>query len=128
MVGLTAAPPTVRSMLSRRVGLVGALFAAHAVQAAAIAPPVISSIPAAALAAAIGFRGTCVGISVLTVSLGEAIAPSNPTRLIGLLTGAFGVEHIVGPGLARELAAREGNFTLALGFASRRGCRSERRR
>lgn len=119
VVGLAAVPSAVLwSTLARRTGLVNALIAAYAVQAAAIVLPVVSGTPVAALAAALGFGGTFVGIAVLTVSLGGAIAPRNPTRMIGLLTGTFGIGQIVGPVLAGELAAHEGNFTLALELAA----------
>lgn len=119
VVGLAAAPSAVFwSALSRRTGLVGALIAAYLVQTVAIVLPVLSGAPAAALAAAIGFGGTFVGIAVLVVSLGGAIAPRNATRMIGLLTAAFGVGQIVGPVIAGELATREGNFVLALELAA----------
>jgi len=119
VVGLAAAPSTVLwSALARRTGLVAALLAAYLVQGVAIVLPIVSGSPAAALAAALGFGGTFVGIAVLTVSLGGAIAPQNPTRMIGLLTAAFGFGQIVGPVLAGELAAHEGNFTLALELAA----------
>lgn len=119
VVGLAAAPSAVAwTALSRRTGLVGALIAAYLVQSVAIVLPVVSGAPSAATLAAIGFGGTFAGIAVMTVSLGGAIAPRNPTRMIGLLTAAFSVGQIVGPVLAGELAAREGNFVLALELAA----------
>jgi len=119
VVGLAAAPSAVLwTALSRRTGLVGALIAAYAVLSLAIVLPVVSGAPWAALVAAIGFGGTFAGIAVMTVSLGGAIAPHNPTRMIGLLTAAFGVGQIIGPVLAGELAARSGNFVLALELAA----------
>ncbi len=119
VVGLAAAPSAVLwTALSRRTGLVSALIAAYAVLSLAIVLPVVSGAPWAALAAAFGFGGTFAGIAVMTVSLGGAIAPHNPTRMIGLLTAAFSVGQIIGPVLAGELAARSGNFTLALELAA----------
>ncbi|HVC11072.1 MAG TPA: YbfB/YjiJ family MFS transporter [Burkholderiales bacterium] len=119
VVGLAAAPSAVAwTALSRRTGLVAALIAAYVVQAIAIVLPVASGTPWAALVASIGFGGTFAGIAVMTVSLGGAIAPRNPTRMIGLLTAAFSIGQIVGPVLAGELAAHEGNFVLALELAA----------
>lgn len=118
VVGLAAAPSSIAwARLASRVGYAPALVVAYAVQAAGIALPLRGGAEAA-LIAAILFGGTFIGISALTLTLADQLAPRNSARIIGLLTAAFGLGQIAGPTLAGLLAGRSNSFAPALAAAT----------
>lgn len=119
VVGLAAAPSSVLwSQLAARVGFAPALVLAYVAQACGIALPVFSGGAGFALAAAILFGGTFLGITTLTLTMGGQITPRRSAGIIGLLTAAFGLGQIVGPALAGILAGHAHSFGPALLAAS----------
>lgn len=101
-----------------RAGLVATLVAAHLVQVVGIALPVASHSVTSVLLSALAFGSTISSISALTLAFGGILAPNRSGRLIGLLTAVFGIGQIVGPVVAGLLAARHGDFDVALILAA----------
>lgn len=120
LVGLAAAPSGVLwTLAGRRLGFLAALVLAHAVQAAGIALPALSPSPAAALASALLFGSTFIGIVALALPFGRALAPAGRTApVLGALTAAYGLGQILGPLPAGMVLAASGGFEpLLLGAA-----------
>jgi predicted MFS family arabinose efflux permease len=118
VVGLAGAPSTLLwSRIAARWGASAALIAAHLVQAAGIALPVLSGSLWVALVAAVFFGGTFMGITAVIVAFGGRVS-RRPARMIGLLTAAFGLGQMIGPVIAGWLAERQGGFDGSLLLAS----------
>lgn len=112
VAGLAAAPAfVVWRRVARRAGLWRALGLAYAIQAAAIALPALSAAPVAALAAAIGFGGTFLAITALTVAEARHLGG---VPAIGRVTVLYGIGQALGPMLAGWLAEARGGFDSAL--------------
>lgn len=112
VAGLAAAPAFfVWRRVARRAGLWRALALAYAIQAVAIALPALSAAPAAALAAAIGFGGTFLAITALTVAEARHLGGMPE---IGRITFLYGIGQALGPLLAGWLAEACGGFDAAL--------------
>ncbi|HSK39344.1 MAG TPA: YbfB/YjiJ family MFS transporter [Arenibaculum sp.] len=119
VVGLSGAVSVVFwSWAGKRLGLRPALAAAHLVQAAAILAPVVSAGPAAAIAGAIGFGGTFMGITALTLALGRDLAAGRSGPVIGLLTAAFALGQVLAPYPAGLLLAATRDFDVPLAAAA----------
>lgn len=119
VVGIAAVPSSMLwSRAAKRIGAPGALVAAHLVQAAGIALPLLSGSLWVALISAACFGGTFVGITSVILAYGGRVAPGHPGRIIGLLTAAFGLGQMAGPVIAGWLAERQGSFDSALAFAA----------
>lgn len=116
LAAVVAAP--LWAALAGRIGLAGALIAAHIVQAVGIVLPVVSQSLPAVLVAAVAFGGTFTSISGLALGFGGQLAPLRSARLIGVLTAVFGIGQVLGPVIAGELAARSGSFALSLVLAA----------
>jgi predicted MFS family arabinose efflux permease len=114
VVGLAVIPSAVLwAALAGRVGYARALVGAYLLQAIGIALPIAGGAEAA-FASAVLFGGTFAGITALTLTLGEHLAPSRSARLIGMLTTVFGLGQMIGPVLGGVIADRAQNFTPAL--------------
>lgn len=115
VVGLAAAGSTMLwPVVAARVGEIRALVAAIGLQAIGIVLPALSPGVVAAYAGALLFGGTFMGIVTLTMSLGQRLAPQQSTRVLGLLTAAYGTGQIIGPLPAGVLAEQTASFTLPL--------------
>lgn len=114
-VGLAAIPSgLVWSAVAARVGPFTALTAAHGVQALGIVLPVLVPGPAGALAGAVLFGGTFIGIVGLTLTIAGTLAGGRSGKTTALFTAAYGVGQIVGPAAAGLAAQATGGFSLAL--------------
>jgi len=110
LTGLAAAPSAALwAAVGRRTGLRRGLALAHLVQAVGMALPSLSPSPAAALLGAALFGGTFMGIVALAMSTGRRLAPTSPGRMVGTLTGVYGVGQVLGPLLAGWLSQRLGD-------------------
>jgi len=120
VAGLAAIPSAILWVrLAGRLGYIPALTVAYIAQACGTALPAVGNGLAVALAAAVLFGGTFIGISALTLTLAGLLAPDrSSTTAIGLLTAIFGLGQIVGPLLAAFLAGHSDNFGLALTVAA----------
>lgn len=114
IVGVAAIPSSVLwALLGGRIGFARALAFAYIVQTGGILLPLLGG-PGAALASAVAFGGTFLGISALSLALAGQLAPHAAARLIGLLTAIYGLGQVIGPILAGFIAARAGSFGPAL--------------
>ena len=118
VVGVAALPSGVLWVrLGGRTGLARALALAYAAQACGILLPLVGG-ASAALASAVIFGGTFLGITALTLALVGHLAPHGTARLIALLTAVYGLGQVLGPVFAGFLTARSGGFGPALIAAS----------
>ncbi|HET7754745.1 MAG TPA: YbfB/YjiJ family MFS transporter [Anaeromyxobacteraceae bacterium] len=110
LAGLAAIPSALAwTWLGGRTGLRAALAIAFAVQAAGMALPSISASAAAAIAGAVLFGGTFMGITALTMTAAREIAPAAVARLIASLTVLYGVGQVIGPIVAGAISRRAGD-------------------
>lgn len=115
IVGLAAVPScTLWAWLARRTGFATALVLAHFAQAAGIALPVLLPNAAGAFGSALLFGGTMLGIVTLALGWGRTLLPHQTSRVVGVLTTAFGAGQILGPAAAGWLAERTSGFSLPL--------------
>lgn len=112
LTGLCAIPGFFawRAITARR-GVWRALGLAYAIQAVAIALPALSAAPLAAVASAVGFGGTFLAITGLTVAQARHLGG---IPAIGRITAVYGVGQALGPLLAGWLAEARGGFDEAL--------------
>ncbi|HJV34268.1 YbfB/YjiJ family MFS transporter [Geomonas sp.] len=106
------------SIAARRWGRLKPLMAAFFLQAAGILLP--AALPGAlpVVTGALLFGATFMGIVNLALSDGASYLPGARSRIVGLMTGVYGVGQILGPALAGYFSARTGNFRLALMIAA----------
>lgn len=115
LVGLAAAPaPLVWDRLARRVGYLHALQWGYGLQIAGILLPVLSDSLAAAVASALLFGLTFIGIVSLVLTMVGRRYPSHPAAIMARLTLGYGVAQIIAPVVAGELAQATGQFDLPL--------------
>lgn len=95
LVGLAAVPsPALWTWLGRRRSHPGLLLTALAVQAAGIALPALVGGVGAALASALLFGATFIGVSMLALATGAHLGVP---RAVALLTCGYSVGQILGP-------------------------------
>ena len=115
MVGLAAMPAVfIWDLVARRVGEKRALLLAFGLQTASVILPAISGDLWAALAGAVGYGATFIGIVSLTLALAGRRAPSNPGKAMAKLTLSYGVAQILAPVIAGHMAQTTGTFKGAL--------------
>ncbi|HWI41048.1 MAG TPA: YbfB/YjiJ family MFS transporter, partial [Verrucomicrobiae bacterium] len=115
IAGCAAAPSAYFwSKLAKIRGPLPPLAAAHLMQAAGIALPALLPGKTSVIIGAILFGATFMGIVMLALSAGTACQPAARGRIIGLMTGIYGIGQIAGPLLAGLIAARTGSFDPAL--------------
>lgn len=95
VVGLAAVPATVLwHAVAHRTGMPRALVAAFALQTVSAALPALSSNSGVAVASAILFGGTFMGITMLTLSQAAALPLG---RTAATLTAVYGIGQVLGP-------------------------------
>ena len=115
MVGLAAMPAVfIWDLVARRVGEKRALLLAFGLQTVSVILPAVSGDLWAALAGAVGYGATFIGIVSLTLALAGRRAPSNPGKAMAKLTLSYGVAQILAPVIAGHMAQTTGTFKGAL--------------
>lgn len=71
-----------------------------------------------ALACALLFGGTCMGIDSLVLSMAGRYYPTRPAKMMGKLTITYGVAQIIGPAITAQIAAIFGNYSSGLYIAA----------
>jgi MFS family permease len=108
--GIAAAPSAVIwSRAARRVGARRALIMAYAAQAVGMALPALSRSATAAIAGALLFGGTFMGIVTVLLDHARRMDPSSASRTIGTLTVVYGIGQALGPILAGWLTRAVGD-------------------
>lgn len=64
------------------------------------------------------FGGTFIVVTAYALTIGRALSPQSPRRVIGLMTAGFGIGQIVGPVVAGFLVDHTGSFLAASLFAA----------
>lgn len=118
LAGLAAIPSGfLWTAAARRLGVWGALIVAHLAQAAGIVLPLAGGGPAGAVSA-IAFGLTFIGIVAQSFVLGRRLSGGASTKVVGLLTAAYGLGQILGPLVAADLAGPGGDYGRALAAAA----------
>ena len=118
VIGIAAAPSCIAwDLIARRTGKLNALIAASVLQIAGIMLPVLSGGLFAALAGAILFGGTVMGIVSLVLTMAGQYYPTRPAKMMGKMTLSYGAAQIIAPAVTGWLAARAGSYADGLYLA-----------
>ena len=99
--------------VAHRFGAWGSLTVAYVVQAAGIFAALLGR-PAAALASALSYGFTFIGITGVSIALAAGLQPGATARATALITIGYGIGQVVGPWAAGHLATSGGGFGLPL--------------
>ncbi|CAD5375376.1 YbfB/YjiJ family MFS transporter [Pseudomonas sp. OF001] len=117
-IGLAAAPACiVWDFVARRTGELNALILAAALQVVGILLPLSGGL-GGALAGALLFGGTFVGLVSLVLAMAGRYYPTRPAKMMGKMTLSYGAAQIVGPAVTGWLAASLGSYAGGLYFAA----------
>lgn len=117
-IGLAAAPACiVWDFVARRTGELNALILAAALQVVGILLPLTGGL-GGALAGALLFGGTFVGMVSLVLSMAGRYYPTRPAKMMGKMTLSYGAAQIVGPAVTGWLAVSLGSYAGGLYFAA----------
>lgn len=115
LVGVAATPAVfVWDRIARRLGDVNALLLAYVVQIVGVLLPALSGSLAAALAGALLYGATFIGIVSLTLALVGRRFPANPGKAMAKLTLGYGLAQITAPALSGRMVEASGSFAGAL--------------
>ncbi|MDR7272678.1 putative MFS family arabinose efflux permease [Pelomonas saccharophila] len=119
LVGLASTPAVfVWDRIARRTGDVGALLIAFGLQIVGVLLPVLARGPEwalmAALAGALLYGATFIGIVSLTLALVGRRSPANPGKAMARLTLSYGVAQVSAPALTGRMVEASGSFDAAL--------------
>ncbi len=106
------------STAARRWGRLKPLVIAFFLQAAGIVLPSVVPGAVALIAGALFFGATFMGIVTLALSEGASFAPAARARIVGFMTGVYGIGQIIGPALAGYFSAHTGSYRMAVSIAS----------
>jgi MFS family permease len=115
LVGLAAMPAVFMwDRAARKLGDIPALLLAFGLQTVSIVLPALSGSLLAALAGAVGYGATFIGIVSLTLALVGRRAPQNPGKAMARLTLSYGAAQMIAPVVAGAMAQATGSFKGAL--------------
>ena len=115
LVGLAAMPAVfVWDRVARRIGETRALLLALGLQTISVLLPAVSGSLAAAMAGAVGYGATFIGIVSLTLALVGRRSPHNPGKAMARLTLSYGAAQMIAPVVAGVMAQSTGTFRGAL--------------
>jgi MFS family permease len=115
LVGLAAMPAVfVWDRVARRIGDTRALLLALGLQTVSVLLPALSGSLAAAMAGAVGYGATFIGIVSLTLALVGRRSPHNPGKAMARLTLSYGAAQMMAPVVAGVMAQTTGTFRGAL--------------
>ena len=115
LVGVAAIPAVfVWDRVARALGDIRALMLAFVLQILAVMLPAASSSLWAALAGAVGYGATFIGIVSLTLALVGRRSPANPGKAMARLTLSYGLAQIIAPAVTGAMAQASGRFTGGL--------------
>jgi predicted MFS family arabinose efflux permease len=118
VIGVAAAPScVVWDLIARRMGRLDALICASVLQVIGIMLPVLNSGLAAALAGAVLFGGTVMGVVSLVLTMAGQYYPTRPAKMMGKMTLSYGAAQIMLPAVTGWMAAGSGSYTVGLYLA-----------
>ncbi|QID17238.1 YbfB/YjiJ family MFS transporter [Nitrogeniibacter mangrovi] len=120
VLGLAAAPACiVWDLVARRTGDLNALILAAVLQIVGILLPALSPSLPAAVAGAILFGGTFIGLVSLVLTMAGRYYPTRPAKMMGKMTVSYGVAQILGPAITGKLAeSLGGSYSAGLWMAA----------
>jgi predicted MFS family arabinose efflux permease len=111
--GLAAAPSVALwTWIGSRLGIQAAFAVACAVEAVGVLASVAWPAATGTVLAAILVGGTFMGLTALGLVRARELATGDPRRVLALMTAAFGLGQIVGPGFAGVVSDRLGGFAV----------------
>lgn len=111
--GLAAIPSIAGwARMSGRFGVPATFATACLVEAAGVLASVTWRTETGVVLAAVLVGGTFMGLTALGLAQARALAPSDPRRALAVMTGAFGLGQIIGPGFAGIASEWSGGFAL----------------
>lgn len=117
-IGLGAAPACILwDLVARRTGELNALLLAALLQVVGILLPLSGGL-LGALAGALLFGATFVGMVSLVLAMAGRYYPTRPAKMMGKMTLSYGAAQIVGPAVTGWLAASLGSYAGGLYFAA----------
>jgi predicted MFS family arabinose efflux permease len=118
-VGLGSVPASVLTdLIARRLGDLNALILVAALQIAGILLPVLGGGLLAALLGAALFGATVMGLVGLVLTMAGRYYPTNPARMMGKMSLAYGVALVIAPAVTGWLATRLGSYRDGLYLAA----------
>ncbi len=119
VLGLAAAPACiVWDLIARRTGELNALLIAALLQIVGILLPLAGGL-LPALAGAMLFGGTFIGMVSLVLTMAGRYYPTRPAKMMGKMTLSYGAAQIIAPAITGWLAAsQDGNYALGLYLAA----------
>lgn len=118
-IGIGAAPACmVWDLVARRIGTLDALIVAALLQVVGILTPVFSHGLIANLLGAVVFGATFVGMVSLVLTMAGRYYPTQPAKMMGKMTIAYGLAQIVAPAATGLLAEGSGDYRVGLVMAA----------
>jgi predicted MFS family arabinose efflux permease len=118
-MGLAAAPACiVWDFIARRTGDLNALIAAAVLQIAGIVLPLVVDGLVGALAGAMLFGSTFIGMVSLVLTMAGRYYPTRPAKMMGKMTLAYGTAQILAPAATGWLATITGTYASGLWLAA----------
>ena len=118
-IGIAAIPAVIIwDRVARKVGYIRALLMAYLLQVAGIVMPAFTDSMAGAVFSALLFGGTFIACVSLVLTMAGHMYPSNPAKMMGKMTLAYGVAQILAPMLTGVLARQLGDYYLGLYLAA----------
>lgn len=119
VIGLAAAPACIMwDLIARRTGEINALILAAVLQIVGIILPVLGAGLLSALAGALLFGGTFIGMVSLVLTMAGRYYPTRPAKMMGRMTMAYGAAQIMAPAITGHLALRLGSYASGLYMAA----------
>lgn len=118
-LGLAAAPACIAwDFVARRIGELNALLLAAVLQIGGILLPLAGGGIWTALAGAMLFGLTFIGLVSLVLTLAGKFYPSRPAKMMGKMTLSYGAAQIAAPALIGWLAGGKGSYAQGLLLAA----------
>jgi predicted MFS family arabinose efflux permease len=118
-LGAAAAPACiVWDLIARRTGELNALIMAALLQIVGILLPVMADGLVAALAGALLFGGTFIGMVSLVLTMAGRYYPTRPAKMMGKMTLSYGAAQIIAPAVTGWLAGSLGSYAAGLHLAA----------
>ncbi len=115
MVGFAAMPAVfVWDRVARLIGDKHALLIAFGLQTLSVVLPAVSGSKLVAMAGAVGYGATFIGIVSLTLAMVGRLSPNNPGKTMARFTLGYGAAQMVAPVVAGYMAQSSGSFHAAL--------------
>jgi predicted MFS family arabinose efflux permease len=118
-IGIAAAPACiVWDFIARRVGELNALIIAAVLQIIGILLPALGLGLIGAMAGALLFGGTFIGMVSLVLTMAGRYYPTRPAKMMGMMTISYGIAQIIGPAITGWLGSKLGSYTGGLYLAA----------